>query len=334
MAESITAVPGIRVGHWTDLEAGTGCTVVLCEQGAVAGVDVRGAAPATRETDVLKLGSLVGRAHAILLTGGSAFGLDAATGVMRFLEQRGVGFATQAGPVPIVPAAALFDLNIGRSDVRPDAAAGYAACQAAGELVAEGCVGAGTGATVAKLGGPGGAIKSGIGTACRELADGTLVAALVAVNAVGAVYDPRTGAPIAVPRTGAAPAEPRSAEPPTVPQTGTRLAELRTATTGWQLFGGTNTTIGVIATTARLDTGGVKRLAISGHDGLALAIRPAHTVFDGDTLFALSLPEPGRGDATPADLLALGQAAAEVVAEAILRGVRAATALHGIPSVQ
>src|ERR1700736_4122178 len=165
MAPSITTVPGIRVGHWTDLEAATGCTAVLCEQGAIAGVDVRGAAPATRETDLLKPGSLVGRAHAILLTGGSAFGLDAATGVMRFLEERGVGFATQAGSVPIVPAAALFDLGIGRADVRPDAAAGYAACVAASEILTEGCIGAGTGATVAKLGGPAGAIKSGIGAA-------------------------------------------------------------------------------------------------------------------------------------------------------------------------
>src|ERR1700682_3539569 len=172
-------IPGIRVGHWTDLDAATGCTVVLCEQGAIAGVDVRGAAPATRETDLLRPGSLVGgRVHAILLSGGSAFGLDAASGVMHFLEERGVGFATQAGPVPIVSAAALYDLTIGRSDVRPDAAAGYAACQAAAETVAEGCVGAGTGATVAKLGGPDGAVKSGIGTACRVLADGTLVGAL------------------------------------------------------------------------------------------------------------------------------------------------------------
>ena len=305
MADSITDVAGIRVGHWTDLEAATGCTVVLCEHGALAGVDVRGAAPATRETDLLKPGSLVGRAHAILLSGGSAFGLDAATGVMRYLEERGVGFATQAGPVPIVPAAALFDLGIGRPDVRPDAAAGYAACQAAGETVAEGCVGAGTGATVAKLGGPGGAIKSGIGTACRQLADGTLVAAIVAVNAIGAVFDPRTGEPIASPRT---------------------------TTSGWRPFAGTNTTIGVIATTARLDAGGVHRLAISGHDGLALAIRPAHTVFDGDTLFALSLPAEDALNTAPAELLALGQAAAEVVAEAILRGVRTATALHGVPA--
>jgi L-aminopeptidase/D-esterase-like protein len=205
----------------------------------------------------------------------------------------------------MVPAAALFDLSLGRSDVRPDAAAGYAACQAAGETVAEGCVGAGTGATVAKLGGPGGAIKSGIGTACRRLPDGTLVGALVAVNAVGGVYDPRTGEPIATPRTASATVQP---------------------------LAGVNTTIGVIATTARLDAGGLNRLAITGHDGLALAIRPAHTLFDGDALFALSLPPTDAPEATPADVLALGQAAAEVVVEAILRGVRAATSLHGMPA--
>src|SRR5207253_2808761 len=190
---SIASIPGIRVGHWTDLEAATGCSVVLCEQAATVGVDVRGSAPATRETELLRPGSLVGRAHAILLSGGSAFGLDAAGGVMRFLEERGIGFPTSAGPVPIVPAAALFDLGIGRSDVRPDAAAGYAACQAATETVAEGCVGAGTGATVAKLGGPGGAIKSGIGVATRTVLGGTRVSAVLAVNAVGAVYDWSTG---------------------------------------------------------------------------------------------------------------------------------------------
>src|SRR5215207_6094857 len=170
---SIADIPGIRVGHWTDLDAATGCTVVLCESGALAGVDVRGAAPATRETDLLRPGSLLGRAHAILLSGGSAFGLDAAAGVMRFLEERGKGFPTPAGSVPIVPAAALFDLSLGRADVRPDAAAGYAACLAASSNVAEGCVGAGTGATVAKLNGPRGAVKSGIGTAAATLHDGT-----------------------------------------------------------------------------------------------------------------------------------------------------------------
>jgi L-aminopeptidase/D-esterase-like protein len=300
---SITAIPGIRVGHWTDLDAATGCTVVLCERGAIAGVDVRGGAPATRETDLLRPGSLVGRAHAILLSGGSAFGLSAATGVMRFLEERGVGYTTVSGPVPIVPAAALFDLGIGRSDVRPDADAGYAACHAAGEAVEEGCVGAGTGATVAKLGGPAGAIKSGIGTACLTLLDGTLVAAIVAVNALGSVYDPINGDPIALPRE---------------------------EKTGWRFpFAGTNTTIGVIATSARLDSVGVNRLASIGHDGMAMAIRPSHTMYDGDTLFAVSLPAT---DAPEPDHLALGRVAADVVAEAIINAIRAATPLHGIPS--
>jgi L-aminopeptidase/D-esterase-like protein len=302
VGSSIAAIPGIRVGHWTDLDAATGCTVVLCEQGPRAGVDVRGAAPATRETDLLRPGSLVGRAHAILLSGGSAFGLDAATGVMRYLEERGVGFATHAGRVTIVPAAALFDLGIGRADVRPDAAAGYAACGSATREVSEGCVGAGTGATVAKLAGPGGAIKSGIGTSARTLPDGTLVGVLLAVNAVGAVYDPWSAAPLALPRATA---------------------------TDRQLLVGTSTTIGVIATTAALDAGGVSRLATVGHDGLALAIRPAHTSYDGDTLFALSLP---AAEAPPPDILGLEHAVVEAVAEAVVRAVRAATPLHGIPA--
>ena len=303
MALSIASISGVRVGHWTDLDAATGCTVVLCEQSAVAGVDVRGAAPATRETDVLRPGNLVGLAHAILLTGGSAFGLDAASGVMRFLEERGVGVATNYGAVPIVAAAALYDLGIGRADVRPDAAAGYAACLVASDTVDEGCVGAGTGATVAKRGGREGAIKSGIGTAGRRLADGTLVAALVAANAVGSIYDPWTGAVVAAPRT------PISSRP---------------------LLGRENTTIGVIATDARLDTAGIDRLAMLGHDGLAMAIRPSHTQFDGDTLFALSLP--GSHDRAVADVVALGEAAAEVVAEAVLNAVLTATPLHGVPS--
>ncbi|HTD79904.1 MAG TPA: P1 family peptidase [Chloroflexota bacterium] len=304
MGTGLTSVPGLRVGHWTNLDAATGCTVVLCEQGPRAGVDVRGAAPATRETDVLRPGSLVGRAHAILLSGGSAFGLDAATGVMRYLEERGVGFPTPAGPVPIVPAAALFDLGIGRPDVRPDAEAGYAACRAAADDLTEGTVGAGTGATVAKLGGPGGAIKSGTGTAARRLPDGTIVGVLLAVNAVGAVYDPWSGAPLALPRSTDSDRRP---------------------------LVGTSTTIGVIATTAALDAGGVSRIATIGHDGLALAIRPAHTSFDGDTLFALSVPSDDPEPAAP-DILALEQAVVEVVAEAVLRAIRAATALHGVPA--
>jgi L-aminopeptidase/D-esterase-like protein len=306
MASSIADIPGLRVGHWTDLAAGTGCTVVLCEAGAVAGVDVRGAAPATRETDLLRLGSLVGRVHAVLLTGGSAFGLDAASGVMRYLEERGAGFPSGAGRVPIVAAAALFDLGLGRADVRPGLDAGYAACQDAEAHtdVPEGTVGAGTGATVAKLGGPDHARKGGIGTALRILADGTRVGALVAANAVGAIYDPWTGQPVALSRGQAPP--------------------------GWRPFALANTTIGVVATTAPLDAGGVHRLALVGHDGLAMAIRPAHTQFDGDALFALSLPGDGASMPNPVELAA---ATADVVAEAVVRAVTLATALHGVPAV-
>ena len=302
---AITAVPGIRVGHWTHLQAGTGCTIVLCVEAVAVGVDVRGAAPATRETDLLRAGSLVGRAHAILLTGGSAFGLDAAGGVMRYLEERGVGVPTHAAKVPIVSAAALYDLGLGRADIRPDAAAGYAACQAASDAsVEEGSVGAGTGATVAKRFGPDGAIKGGIGSAARTLPDGTVVAALIAVNAVGSIYDPSTEAPIAEPRA-----------------TSTHVRPLI----------GANTTIGAIATSARLDSAAANRLATLGHDGLVLAVRPAHTQYDGDTLFAISLPATDAPP-TPMSFALLGEAAAQVVAEAIVRGVRAATALHGIPA--
>jgi L-aminopeptidase/D-esterase-like protein len=301
----ITAIPGIRVGHWTSLEAGTGCTVVLCERAAAVGVDIRGAAPATRETDLLRAGAMIGRAHAILLSGGSAFGLDAATGVMRYLEECQIGIPTHAGKVPIVSAAALFDLGLGRADVRPDAAAGYAACQAASDQTpAEGCVGAGTGATVAKRSGFDGAIKGGIGSAARRLDDGVVVGAIVAVNSLGGVYDPISGVPIAVPRISS-----------------TRTVALV----------GESTTIGVIATNARLDSAGANRLATLGHDGLALAIRPAHTQFDGDTLFAISVP--GDANAMNTDVVALGEAAGMVVAEAIVRGIRAATSLHGVPAV-
>ena len=303
MTASITSVAGIRVGHWTNLDAGTGCTVVLCEEAVAVGVDVRGAAPATRETDLLRVGSLVGRAHAILLSGGSAFGLDAATGVMRFLEERDIGLQTHARKVPIVSAAALYDLGMGSSELRPDAAAGYVACESATDVgIDEGTVGAATGATVAKRNGPAGAMKGGIGSAAQMLEDGTVVGAIVAVNAIGAIYDPWTGEPVARPRP--------------------------VAQRQWPMVGA-NTTIGVIATNARLDSAAANRLATLGQDGLAMAIRPAHTQYDGDTLFAISLP--GDADTTP-DVVALGEAAAQVVANAIVRGVRMATALHGVPA--
>ena len=201
MHNAITDVEGIEVGHWTDLEAATGCTVILCRQGAVGGVDVRGSAPGTRETDLLRPGNLVQQAHAVVLTGGSAYGLDAAGGVMRWLEEWSIGFNVGVGVVPLVASAVLFDLAIGRPDVRPGPEAGYAACQAAGDgPVAEGCVGAGTGATVGKLLGPHLATKSGLGTAARRIAGQVTVGALVAVNAFGDVVDPRTGEILAGPR--------------------------------------------------------------------------------------------------------------------------------------
>jgi L-aminopeptidase/D-esterase-like protein len=301
---ALTDVPGIRVGHWTDREAGTGCTVVLCERGATAGVDVRGAAPGTRETDLLRPASLVEEVHAVLLSGGSAFGLDAAGGVMCYLEERGIGFRTPAGPVPIVPAAVLFDLGLGRADVRPDAAAGYAACLAASTTVAEGSLGAGTGATVAKAAGLAGAVKGGIGTASRVLPGGAIIAALVAVNSVGSVHDPATGAVLAGPRAAGG--------------------------SGPLVFAGANTTLAVVATTAALGKAAANRLATVAHDGLALAIRPAHTAYDGDTVFALSLP-PTDG-APPVQPVILDAAAGEVVAAAIVRAVRLAAGLHGVPA--
>ncbi len=319
MLGALTDVPGLRVGHYTDLEAATGCTVVLCEAGAVGGVDVRGSAPGTRETDLLRPTAHVQQVHAVLLTGGSAFGLDAATGVVRYLEERGVGFDARGIRVPIVPGAVLFDLTVGSARIRPNADAGYRACLAAGDgPVAEGTVGAGTGATVGKLLGIAAATKGGVGTASLALPGGIVVAALVAVNAIGDVVDPETGRIVAGARgpdgfvgsTRAilgAPGEPAKADVPI----------------------GTNTTIGVVATNARLTKAGANKVAQMAHDGLALTIRPAHTVHDGDTLFALA-----TGESAEADVSVVGVAAAEVVARAILRAVRQATSLAGVPAVR
>jgi L-aminopeptidase/D-esterase-like protein len=316
MHKSITGIAGIKVGHYTDREAATGCTVILCEEGATAGVDVRGAAPGTRETDPLRPMSLVGKAHAILLSGGSAFGLDAAGGVMRYLEEHGHGFDTGAARVPIVPAAILFDLRIGKADVRPGPEEGYKACLAAsGGPVAEGCVGAGTGATVGKILGAERMTKSGLGTACQELGPVT-IGAIVAVNAFGDVIDPRTGETIAGPRdiekggfTDTMDIMKRAGEP--------IIASF------------THTTIGVVVTDASLDKEGANKVAQMAHDGLARAIRPAHTMFDGDVLFALATGEHGPGDVT-----VIGAVAAEVVAEAIVRAVRQADSLAGVPAMR
>lgn len=311
---AITDVPGIRVGHWTDHGAVTGCTVVLCEAGAVAGVDVRGSAPGTRETDLLRSGNLVERAHAVLLSGGSAFGLDAAGGVVRYLEDGGFGFEMPAGKVPIVPAAILFDLGVGRADVRPGAEQGYRACVDAGDgRVAEGSVGAGTGATVGKLLGPALATKGGLGTASLELGDGVIVAALAAANAIGDVVDPGTGRIMA----GARHPEGGFAD-------SGRL--LREGWSGGESAAGTSTTLGVVATNAALTREQVSKVAQMAHDGVARAVRPCHTMFDGDAVFALSLGE-AVGDVT-----VVGSVAADVLAEAIVRAVTQATGLGGVPA--
>lgn len=315
---SLTDVPGIRVGHFTDLVAATGCTVVLCEEGAVAGVDVRGLAPGTRETDLLRPGSLVERVHAVVLAGGSAFGLDAASGVMRYLESRGVGFRAGAAIVPIVPAAVIFDLHLGRADVRPGAEDGWAACQAArAEAVQEGSVGAGTGASVGKALGHKLATKSGIGSWAVDLPDGGTVAALVVVNAFGDVVDPATGAIMAGAR---------------LPE-GTGFADTTRLLREGRLqraFRSGNTVIGVVATTAKLDGTQATAVARMAHDGLARAIRPAHTLFDGDALFALSVAGEG---APRGDVAVIGPMAAEVVAAAVVRSVAKATALAGLPAM-
>jgi L-aminopeptidase/D-esterase-like protein len=306
---AITDVPGIRVGHATNKEAMTGCTVVLCpKDGAVGGVDQRGGSPGTRETDLLRPMHRVQRANAVLLAGGSAFGLDAAGGVVHWLEERGIGFETRVARVPIVPAAILFDLEVGRADVRPDAAMGYAACQAAGEgPVAEGSVGAGTGCTVGKILGPGRASKSGLGTTSVDLGGGLVVGAIVAVNAFGDVVDPRTGEILAGARV----------------LRGEGFAD--TLATMKSLMGKAivrfssrnHTAIGVVATNARLTKEGANKVAQMAHDGLARAVRPAHTLFDGDTLFALATGQK------QADVNLVGAFAAEVVAEAIVRAVKA-----------
>ena len=306
---AITQVRGLEVGQFTDPRRPTGCSVVIARTGAVGGVDVRGAAPGTRETDLLDPANLVGVVHAVLLTGGSAWGLDAAGGVMRWLEEEGVGLYVGSAPgqvVPIVPAAVLFDLHVGDARIRPDAAAGYAACQAAGDEIAQGNAGAGAGAPVGKLFGMPYAMKGGIGTASVTL-EGVTVGALIAVNALGDVVDPAAGTPIAGART----------------EDGQQLrGSVAAALAGDKplaLLAGANTTIGVVATDAPLTKAQCQRLAGAGHDGLARAIRPVHTMSDGDTLFALS-----TGMAGALDFNVLCTMAGEAVARACVNAVRAA----------
>ena len=316
---AITDVVGLRVGHFTDPRRPTGCTVVLCEAGAVAGVDVRGAAPGTRETDLLRPDNLVEQVHAVLLTGSSAFGLDAAGGVMRWLEERGHGLPVGTARVPIVPAAVLFDLWLGDATIRPDAAAGHAACQAASaQPPAQGNVGAGAGATVGKLFGIDRAMKGGIGTASIRVGAFT-VGALVAVNPTGDVIDPAHGRVVA--GTRGDDGRPRSA-----------ARAIAAGELPPRAIAGMATTIGIVATDAALSKAQANKLATMAHDGLARCIDPVHTMADGDTLFALATGSSGR----PGEMTVLGALAATVMARAVLNAVRAAEGLRSpdLPAVR
>jgi L-aminopeptidase/D-esterase-like protein len=303
-ANTISDVRGIEVGHAQDEEAFTGCTVILCRKGAVAGVDVRGGAPGTRETDLLDPVNVVEKVHAVVLAGGSAFGLDAASGVMQYLEEQKIGFETGAAKVPIVPSAILYDLNLGRADVRPDSAMGYRAAVAASFVApAEGNVGAGMGASVGKMRGMKYAMKSGIGTWSMKV-NGVVIGALVAVNAIGDVVDPKSGEIVAGIRTGTTMSLMKKSSPRAAIQS--------------------NTVIGVIATDAKLTKSQVTKVAQMAQDGLARVIRPAHTMFDGDTIFALATGEQ-QGDVSM-----VGAFAADVMAEAILRAVKLASPAGGL----
>ena len=315
---SITAVPGIKVGHYTDSRNATGCTVVLCEDGAVGGVDVRGSAPGTRETDLLAPTAMVDRVHAVLLSGGSAFGLAAATGVMEYLEENGVGIEFGDSRIPIVPAAILFDLGVVSADVRPGPDAGRLACQAASSgPMPEGSVGAGTGATVGKLLGRDRCVKGGIGAASIDLGDGFVIGAVVAVNAIGGVVDPETSELVAGP----------------LDHHDTMLDSMSLIVS--PVFQdapprpGENTTIGVVATNAKLTKAQANKLASVAHDGLAMTVRPAHLMEDGDTLFALAT---GKLE-MDAPMNRLCAASAVCVSRAIIRAVQKATGLGGIKAV-
>ncbi len=312
--DTLTSVPGIRVGHYTDLEGATGCTVVLCPPGTVGAVDVRGGAPGTRETDLLQAHNLVEEVSAVVLSGGSAFGLATADGVMRWHVERGLGYQSRSGAiVPIVPAAILFDLTIGQPGFRPGADAGYQACEAAsGNRVAMGCVGAGTGARVAAIRGNERASKGGIGSASVIMPNGLTVGAIMAVNSVGNVIG----------EDGKILAGLRSKTGAGFVSVLDEMALLATATSGTE-----NTVIGAVATNGQLTKAQAQKVAQMAHDGIARAVNPAHTMFDGDTLFALATGE------IPADPTLVGAYAAEMAAKAIRRAVRQATALAGVRAI-
>jgi L-aminopeptidase/D-esterase-like protein len=327
MNNSITDVPGIEVGQAQNEDALTGVTVILCRKGATGGVDVRGSAPGTRETDLLNPINLVDKVHAVTLAGGSAFGLDAATGVVRWLAERGIGFNTGVAKVPIVPAAILFDLGLGSGIVHPDADMGYEAIsKASSGPVTEGNVGAGTGASVGKILGKSGAMKAGLGTASMSVGEGIIVGAIAAVNAFGDVVDPATGNIIA----GARPVKlgpvqmggkGHYADTLKIMQSYAGRQILRFATRA-------NTVIGAVSVNASLTKAQATKVAQMAHDGLARTIRPAHTMLDGDTIFALAT------GGKKVDVSIIGSFAAEVLLQAILRAVKTASAAGGLPAWQ
>ncbi|HHY04572.1 MAG TPA: P1 family peptidase [Thermoanaerobacterales bacterium] len=308
--DTITDVEGIKVGHAHDVNAVTGCSVILCEQGATAGVDVRGGAPGTRETDLLCPKNMVEKVHAVYLSGGSAFGLDGASGVMKYLEEKGVGFDVGVAKVPIVPGAVIFDLTIGDHKRRPDLAMGYRAClNATTKNEMMGNVGAGMGATVGKILGDEFAMKGGLGTASITVKD-LVVGAIVIVNCLGDVVDPDTGKIIA----GALNEEKNSFAD--------TISLIKNGFDGSARFGA-NTTIGTIATNAKLSKAGASKVASMAHNGYARTIRPVHTMSDGDTIFCLST---GKIDA---DISIVGALAAEVMAKAVVRAIKNAEHLEG-----
>lgn len=325
----ITRIRGLLLGHAQDEEALTGCTVVLAPGGAVAGVDVRGSAPGTRETDLMRPCNQVERIQGVVLSGGSAYGLDAASGVMKFLEEEGAGFPTPFGIVPIVGAAVIFDLGIGDPKVRPDAAMGYAACRAAHSgSQGEGNIGAGAGATVGKTSGPEYAMKGGLGSYVVELqadprgkAEPVLVGALVVVNSLGDVIDPWSGQIVAG-------AYDRSRKAFIGPGSDANHMNTRRIAGGL----GANTTVAVVATDAVLDKEGANKVAQMAQDGLARAIIPAHTMYDGDTVFCLSTAEKRLSGDRASDVTAIGSLAAQALAAAVVRAVRAASSVPGCPA--
>lgn len=309
--KKFTDIPGIKVGHEQDLEAATGCTVIICEEGACAGVDVRGGAPGTRETDLLNPVNLVEKVHAVMLAGGSAFGLDAASGVMQYLEEKGAGFDVGVTIVPIVAGAVLFDLTCGDYKVRPDKEMGYRACLNAGnQECPEGTIGAGTGATVGKILGMEYAMKGGLGSYCLKAGD-LMVGAIVAVNCLGDVVDPATGRILAGTLTE-----------DKMSFAGTEEVMIKQQDSKKNLFSG-NTTIGVVATNAVLNKSQANKVASMAHNGYGRAIRPAHSMFDGDSIFALATGK------VEADVNVVGVMAARAMEQAVIRAVKTASPLHG-----